>query len=245
MRSAFFSTPPLLLTSLTTFIFATLAHAENNDFSQNYQAPSRGFIIENGTVSGLDRVSAELYSGSGNLNTGGGIRLGLSNAELILNSNSNANNQNDLLLKWAMKDYKLNAETSHVINWSALGGISHVDTDTIDSFSFQFGASATIDADAASFTVTPTLVHIDINDIDDTYINLGLGAHVGVIDTLSGLFSLGAEAIITTQDDQDDLFAFGARWSYNERVNIDLIPLVLGGTDLKGLPGMVKLNIVF
>jgi len=222
-----------------------LAHAESDNFSQNYQQPTRGFMIENGAVSGLGKVSAELYSGSGNLDSGGGIRLGLSNAELILNSNSNANGQNDLLLKWAMKDYKLNAETSHVINWSALGGVSHLDSDTVDSFSFQFGASATIDADAASFTISPTLVHIDINDVDDTYLNFGLGAHVGVIDTTSGLFSLGAEAIITTQDDQDNLFAFGARWSYNERVNIDLVPLILGGTDIKGLPGIVRLNIVF
>jgi len=245
MHHAFNLTLPALAISICSLSFSQFVQAEKPPLSQNYQEPTRGFLIENGMVSGLGRVSAELYAGSGNQSSGGGIRLGLPRAELILNSRSNGNNQNDAVLKWKMPDYKPNNVTEHRVKWSAIAGISQFDQGSDDSLSFQFGAAASLEADAGLFTISPLIVHTDRNGADDTFFGLGLGAHVGVIDTMSGLFSLGAEAIITSQDDGDNMLALGVRWAYNARVNIDIIPVMLGDEDMTGIPGQVKLNIVF
>jgi len=231
--------------------FAASTFAETpTPLKKQYNEPTRGFLIEHGTISGQGNASVELHTGSDELNAGGGIRLGLAQAELIINSGLNDYDENEAMLKWGMSDLNLNDTP---VYWSLIAAVSHLDADNdqgvdIDRTHFKLGAAATISADAATFTLTPQLVYVDNDEAgatDDTFIEVGLGGYIGVIDTESGLFSLGAELIVTSEDDRDNTFALGGRWAYNEQLNIDIIPAIFSDGDLIGVPGLVRLNIAF
>lgn len=252
MRLARHSTLTLISISLLTSTVSTTILAESGHSAKPYNEPTRGFFLEHGTVSGANNVSVELHSGSDDLSSGGGIRLGLPKAELILNGGLNQFDENEALLKWAMPGFKPNTETDHLINWSIIGGISHVGIENstqgggdLNQTNVKLGAAATIEADAGTFTVNPLLTFTSGDLKDENFIELGLGAYVGVIDTASGLFSLGFEANFTSQDNTDNQFTFGGRWSYNERVNLDIIPIILQNKDFTSFPGLVRLNVVF
>ena len=238
-----------LCSALSISFMATSAFAETQPpLNKQYNEPTRGFFIEHGMVSGQGKASVELHTGSDQLSAGGGIRLGLAQAELIINSGLNDYDENEALLKWGMSDLKLNDTP---IKWSILAAVSHIDTDDfkgtdIDQTHIKLGAAATLSADAATFTLTPQLIYADSDTgTDDTFIEVALGGYLGLIDTESGLFSLGAEAIVTSEDGMDNTFAFGGRWAYNEQLNIDIIPAILSDGDFLGVPGLVRLNIAF
>jgi len=233
-----------------SFITASAFAETPTPLKKQYSEPTRGFLIEHGTVSGQGNASVELHSGSDELSAGGGIRLGLAQAELIINSGLNGYDENEVLLKWGMSDLNLNQTPVH---WSLLAAVSHLDIEydngqEFDRTHFKLGAAATLSADAATFTLTPQLIYAD-TDVpggkDDTFIEVGLGGYIGVIDTASGLFSLGAELIFTTEDDRDNTVALGGRWAYNEQLNIDIIPAIFSNDDLVGAPGLVRLNVAF
>ena len=252
MRTARHSTLSILSASLLTSSIAISAHAENNQSTHHYNEPTRGFFLEHGIVSGTGHASVELHSGSAGLSTGGGIRLGLPNSELILNGGKNTYDENEALLKWAMPDFKPNAETKNVIKWSMIGGVSQIGiestnkgVDDLNQTNIKLGAAATIKADAGTFTLNPLFVYTNGDLVDETFAELGFGAYVGVIDTKAGLFSLGFEANFTTQDHTDNQFTLGGRWAYNERVNLDIIPVVLQNNNFTSFPGLVRLNVVF
>ena len=240
-----------LCSVLSISIFASSVSAETTaPLKKQYSEPSRGFLIEHGTVAGQGKASVELHTGSDGLNNGGGIRLGLSQAEVIFNSGLNGYDENEVLLKWGMSDLNLNKTP---VNLALLAAVSHLDIDDgsgqdFDRTHIKLGAAATMSADAATFTLTPQLVYAD-TDVpggkDDTFIEVGLGGYIGVIDTQSGLFSLGAEVIVTSEDDRDTTVALGGRWAYNEQLNIDIIPAILSNSDLMGVPGLVRLNVAF
>ncbi|MFT6123005.1 MAG: hypothetical protein ACJASG_001533 [Oleiphilaceae bacterium] len=237
-----------LYSALSISVFTASAFAETaTPLKKQYSEPTRGFLIEHGSVSGQGQVSIELNTGSDNFNNGGGIRLGLPNSELIINSGFDANGSNSAVLKYAMKDFKTSNDATNAVQWALLGGVSQFDAENGGhNTSALIGVAATIEADAGTFTLSPQLIHSSSSGIDsDTHVDIDVGAYVGVIDTTSGMFSLGVEGIFTTQDDTDNTFAFGARWAYNERVNIDLVPLILGKNDVSGFPGLVRLNVVF
>lgn len=242
--------------ALSMSFFAASALAETaTPLKKQYNEPTRGFLIEHGTVNKQGQVSVDLNTGSGNLNNGGGIRLGLTNSELVISTGFDANNSNSALLKYAMTDFntrnnsnkKSNKKENSAVQWALLGGISQFDVeDGNHSTSVLLGAAATIGADAGTFTLSPKLIHASSSGTkSDTYVELDLGAYVGLIDTASGMFSLGLEGIFTTQDNTDNTFALGARWAYNERVNIDIVPVILQENDISGVPGLVRLNVVF
>jgi len=237
---------PLTLAGLCAYSASTLA--ADPALSKNYQEPTRGFFIEHGTVTPNGTSSIELQTGTAGLSNGGGIRLGLSHAELIINSGINTYDTNEALLKWALPtkdEHNENGEQGHTINWAVLGGISSIDVENgRNRTNIKLGVSASVGVDAARFTVAPQVVHAN-GALDDTFIEVGIGAYVGVIDTASGLFSLGIEANITTQDNIDNQFVLGGRWAYNERINIDIMPVILRTNDITGLPGLVRLNVVF
>lgn len=218
---------------------------------RQYNEPTRGFFLEHGLVSGNGKASVELHSGNDALSSGGGVRLGLSNAELIINSGLRDYDGNELLVKWGMKDLNANGDQSTPLKWALIGGISHTDIEDetgatiVDQTNIKLGAALTVSADAATFTLGGKLVHADGKLRDDTFVEVDLGAYVGVIETEAGLFSLGAEALLTTEDKVDDTFALGARWAYNQRLNLDFIPLVFSDGDTVGIPGLVRLNVSF
>lgn len=249
----------LLAASITSICaLSSQAFAEETKFKKNYQEPTRGFFLEHGTVSGLGKASVELYTGSdelfpGGSQNGGAIRLGLNKAELILNSGTNGYDKNEALLKWSLPRQSDDGKESTPFIWSLLAGIGHMDIETdagdLTQTSLTLGVAATLKADAGTFTVTPKLVYADSEvgnaEYDDTFFELDLGAYVGLIETGVGLFSAGAEALITTADDKDNTFALGARWLYNEQINLDIVPIVFSDADLVGVPGLVRLNVAF
>ena len=224
------------------------AFAEDANQTQRYQEPTRGFFLEHGTVAASGQASVELHSGSDGLNSGGGIRLGLPNAELLLNSGLNDYDENSALLKWALPRENTEGTKRTPVLWSLLAGIGHLDIEDANTrTNFTLGISATVKADAGTFTASPKLVYADNEDnIDsDTFFELDLGAYVGIVETEAGLFSAGIEALVTTADDTDTSIALGGRWLYNERINLDVVPFVFSDNDLIGVPGLVRLNIAF
>mgnify|MGYP000288195860 CR=1 FL=1 len=234
---------PLSLLSLS--LFSSLAYADEPPLLKNYQEPTRGFFLEHGSINPEGKVSIELQTGSDDFSNGGGIRLGLPNAELIINSGLNGYDVNEALVKFGLPDLFSSSGEDSSVNWAIIGGLANIDNDTFDQTNIKFGAAITVTADAGTFTFSPQIIYSNGDRSDETFFNAGLGAYVGVVDTSSGMFSLGIEANITTQDNTDDQLAFGARWAYNERVNIDIVPIILQDKDLTGLPGLVRLNVVF
>ncbi len=235
----------LSVAALSTFSSQLLA--EQVQVKKTYQEPTRGFFLEHGMVSGSGKASVELHTGSDGLNSGGGIRLGLSNAELLINSGLNDYDENSFFIKWGLPRQNSVGTEKTPLMWSTLLGIGHTNVeDDNEQTSFTFGISATIKADAGLFTASPKLVHANGSNIDsDTFLELDLGAYVGIIETQAGLFSVGAEALITTADDKDNTIALGGRWLYNDRINLDIVPFVFSNNDVFGIPGLVRLNIAF
>lgn len=238
---------PLALAILSCAMTAQMAYAESTLPTRTYIEPTRGFFIEHGNVTNVGQASVELHTGSDDFNSGGGIRLGLPGAELIINSQLSTYDENELLIKLEMSDVRP-SEHSSAINWALIGAVSHEDIEpdkgtANDQTNIKAGFAATINADAGTFTLAPRFVYTDGDIKDDTFVEAGLGAYVRLIQTKAGLFSAGIEGIFTTEDNKDNSYAFGARWSYNDRLNIDIIPLIYSDSDLIGVPGMVRLNV--
>ena len=239
-----------LLGLSVAFISQGATAAETNP-RQKYNEPTRGFFIEHAMVNGTGQASVELYSGSDALESGGGIRLGLPKAELIINSGSGGYDEDEVLVKWGMPPLNTSEQNSKGIQWSLIAGIGHLNVDTennagdYEQTNVKLGFAATVEADAGIFTLAPELVIADGDAVDDNFVNVGLGGYVGLIDTQAGLFSVGAEALFTTMDDTDDTFSLGGRWAYNKHLTIDVIPFVFSDSDLWGVPGLVRLNATF
>jgi hypothetical protein len=242
------------LSLLLPFLFASSASLISSVTSAEtpkYQPPTRGFFIEHGTVAGTGQASVELHSGADAIDSGGGVRLGLPNAELLFNSGLDAYDENEALLKYALKDVHLGETNPHAIQWALIAGFSHAELENeqgveiFDQTNFKVGAAFTIDADAARFTFAPRFVYADGELKDDEFLELDIGGYVGIIDTEVGLFSAGFEALLTTESNNDNRYNLGMRWAYNDRLTIDLVPLILDDADLYSVPGLVRVNARF
>ena len=240
---------------MTTALFSSTVLAEG-DVRSNYSEPTRGFYIEHGTVAKNRDASIELHSGSDSVQAGGGVRLGLPSAELIINSGLDEYDENQLLIKYGLSDLQLGGEGGSKVHWAFTGAYSRTEleddngNDIIDQINLKLGAAFTVNADAATFTLAPRFVYADGSaprntSRDDTFVELDLGAYVGIIDTQAGLFSAGVEALFTTADNTDDTYAAGVRWAYDNKLNIDFVPLVFSNRDLVGVPGLVRVNYNF
>jgi len=239
-------------------VLSSQAIAETAPLNKNYQEPTRGFFIEHGVVAGSGKASVELHSGSDEFNSGGGIRLGLPNAELILNSGFDTYDTNEALLKWALPRQNKDGTKQTPVNWAVLAGVSHSNIEEennteFEATSLKAGLAITVKADAGLFTATPKLIYArtesknggNTTKDSDTFFELDLGAYVGLVDTQAGLFSAGIEAVFTTEDNIDNSFALGMRWAYNDRLTLDVVPVVLSNDDITGIPGIVRLNVNF
>jgi len=237
----------LLTAAIVSTGFSNATFAEPN-VRANYNEPSRGFYIEHGTVAPNRQASVELHSGTDNIDAGGGVRLGLAGAELILNSGLNSYDENQVLVKYAMDDLTLSSSEGHPFHWALVGAVSHTDLEAkngatvVDQTNIKLGAAMTVNADAGTFTFAPRFVYADGTERDDNFLELDVGAYVGIIDTQSGLFSAGIEALLTSADHTDNTYTFGVRWAYDQKLNIDIVPVVYSDNELLGVPGLVRLN---
>ncbi len=238
------------LSFLSATLLSTHTLAETHQLNKVYQEPTRGFFIEHGTVAGTGKASVELHTGSDEISSGGGIRLGVGNGEVIFNSGFNNYDTNEILVKWGLPRQNKDGSKQTPLTWAVLGGIAHTDIEFDDNTDYQttslkLGLAMTVKADAGVFTATPKLIYAD-NDVDsDTFVELDLGAYVGLIENSAGLFSAGVEGQFTTEDDVDNTIALGLRWSYNNKINLDIVPIVMSNDDLMGIPGLVRLNVSF
>ncbi|MDX1756607.1 MAG: hypothetical protein R3175_11150 [Marinobacter sp.] len=231
-----------LVSSLATPLLAQDAQ------QQTVREPTRGFLLEHGYLSGSGNASVDLFTGTGDLNTGGGIRLGVPGAEIIFNADLSDSSTNEAILKYGLPD--LSVGEAGTLNWSALAGIAHIDSEDENGNTGQdytnvlFGAAATMDIEPLRVTGQPQIIVAD-DDRDDTFFELGLGAEFTLADTEVGRFSPMVEAVITTEDDTDNTVVVGVRWIYNNRLTLDLVPLYYADDEFISLPGAIRLNAAF
>lgn len=240
--------------SLATFGLAlgviTQAAQAQEPVAPKYNEPTRGFFVEHAMVAPVGQASVELYNGDDVFGSGGSIRLGVPKAEVIISNDVLVPDTNEVLVKWAMNDFAVSAkESTQSIKWSLLGGLGHQDVDTGllegKQTNLKLGVIASTDIDAVTFSIAPKFVFADGDIRDDTFLNIDVGAYIGIVDTQAGLFSFGFESIVSTEDDVDNLFFLGGRWAYNNHLNIDVVPFAFGGSDLIGVPGLVRINAAF
>lgn len=232
------------LAAMVAFIGMGGAQAQTGGESS---APTRGFALERGTVASEDTFSVDLATGA--FNTGGGIRIGLPNSELLLNQNLHGAGANEGVLKWRMSRFEIG--DGKPVLWALYGGIAHIDDDAGQDYTdFVFGGAFTTETENAIFDFNPELVLTDSDPNNSTALNLGFGAHFKMPENRIGRFQPGAEIVFINGPDNDDTeITLGVRWLFHDRATLDLavVNLSVNGTnrDINGIPGIARLNVVF
>lgn len=226
---------------------STLVHA------QQPNTPSRGFMLERGTVN-QRTASVDLVTGFSEINgTAGGIRLGLPQSELILNSGLDGFSASEAVLKWGLGNIEFGAPAP--VRVAVYGGIAHTDIELEDEFgndvefdytNLVLGGAFTMETPDVILNFNPALVLAD--DVrDGNIINLGFGAHLKLPATSVGSFQPGIEFMYVSGGDvlDDNRLTLGARWIYNERITLDFSFVTRGPIDVTGIPGIVRINAAF
>ena len=226
----------------SSVVMAQEASSVDSAFSE----PSRGFMLEHGTVADKGDVSVDLLTGE--YNTAGGVRIGLGDAEIILNSGLSGASQNEVALKYGLPSFKTSYGTWNV---AAYGGISYYSDDYVDNYStYTLGGAFTLQADKATITINPQVAVVDINGAHEEMYSIGLGAYYNILENDYGRFSPGFEI---TYDDvfEETEYSAGVRWGVNDRATIDFAILnkYVTGMDSTNettdFPGVVRLNVAF
>lgn len=234
-------------------VFATsLALCSTSVFAQSpvtYNEPTRGFLLEHGQIAKPKSFSVDLMTGIDGGDNVGGVRIGIPNSELIINSALNGDNDsNEVALKWGLPRIRLG--DAGLIDWAVYGGIAHIDIENdagqdTDYTNLVLGTALTLEQQGFTFNVNPEVEFAD-DQRDDTIFNFGLGAHYALFDTEYGRFQPGAEVtLVSGGDDDDTVVDIGMRWMVKENITMDFVPIHRGTNDVTSLPGIVRLNAVF
>ncbi|SRR5690554_708178 len=225
---------------------SSLAQAQTPS-SATELGPTRGFSQEWGQTASYSKVSADLQTGA--YDTGGGIRLGIDNSELIINSDLISEDTNEAIFKLGMGSFQAGSFT---VDWAPTVGIALQDTDDVDTKNFMVGAAFTGRAQDLILNLQPAIARLDVEndntgaDYSDTVLQLGLGAYYVLPETRFGRFMPGVEFTLIEGDDYDeDILNIGVRWVYNPRVVLDLVVIHRSDYDVSGLPGIARLNVAF
>ena len=206
------------------------------------QQPTRGFMVERAGVAAQGEASVDLSTGGDY--SSGGVRLGLGNSELILNSNKvdTVGVNSEAVFKLGLAPLSGLSEMKHGL--AVYGGLSVLDVDGGVSYNnFMIGAAFTADMNSLLLSIAPEFIIDDFND--DNYLEVGLSAHLKMAKTQYGTFQPGVEVIASTADGADTIVGAGVRWEYNDRLTLDIVPLQFGGADVISLPGQMRLNARF
>lgn len=206
------------------------------------QQPTRGFMVERAGVAAQGDASVDLFTGGGY--SGGAVRLGLGNSELILNSNKvdTVGVNSEAVFKLGLAPLSGLSEMKHGL--AVYGGLSVLDVDGGASYNnFMIGAAFTADMNSLLLSIAPEFIIDDFND--DSYLEVGLSAHLKMAKTQYGTFQPGVEVIASTADGADTIVGAGVRWEYNDRLTLDVVPFLFGGTDEISLPGQMRVNARF
>lgn len=209
------------------------------------QEPTRGFMkIEHAST--IEQGAANVQLGLG----GGGVSLGVAGGELILNRNEVGNTgQSDAVFKKGLDVDLLPGMKSAL---AVYGGVA-INTEATNGkgkkgvYNLLGGAALTLDLDAIEATVAPELV-IDTAS-DATYVNIKGDAFYDMGQTSLGKIKPGVMMAITTEKgamypDAVNIYA-GARWEFNERLTIDVIPLAIDGSTSIMIPGGLSMTASF
>src|SRR5690606_30856846 len=174
----------------------------------------------------------------GGYSSGGAVRLGLGNSELILNSAKagNGSTNSEAVFKLGLPALQGLSELKHSL--AVYGGVSVLDVDVGASYTnLMVGAAFTADMNSLLLSIAPEFIIDDA--AGDNYLDVGLSAHLKMAKGQYGTFQPGVEVIATTADKKDTLFGAGVRWEYNDRLTLDVVPFLFGGTDTISLPGQM------
>lgn len=223
--------------------------------------PTRGFLIENGNTAANKSASVDLGVGEGY--TTGALRLGVKQAEVIFTAEkSDSIESTEGLVKFSLPALQGLAELKH--SWAVYGGLSAASykyqSNQNDSSHFNLitGLAFTANVEQLEFTINPELIintnnqkdnkNTGYDDKSDTYVNLNLGAYYNVLNTEYGSFKPGAEVLISSRSGAKTGIAAGVRWEFNERINLDVLPLYVNNSkndDQYSIPGQLRLNASF
>lgn len=224
--------------------------------------PTRGFLIEQGATAADKSASIDL--GVDGDYTMGALRLGVDFGEVILTAEKTDNlGYTEGLVKIALPALEGLSELKH--SWAAYGGASVANVkydsgaNSASHVNLIAGLAFTAQIEALELNINPELVvntnnnkaskPTRHNDKSDTYINLNFGAYYNITDTKYGSFKPGAEVLISSQSGAKTGLALGARWEFNERVNLDVLPFYVNepgsNDDVFSLPGQLRLNASF
>ena len=221
----------------------SLAHAQTPT-SATELGPTRGFFQEWGQTTDYSKVSVDLQTGA--FDTGGGVRLGLQNSELIINSGL-IGDANEAVFKLGMGSFQAGPFN---VDWAPAIGLSHYDVESeagdFDRTNFFVGASLTGRADDLIVNLQPAVARIEYDDDNDTVLQLGLAAYYALPETQFGRFMPGIEFTYVNGDVNDDnILSLGVRWIYTSRIVLDLVFIQEGYEDITSLPGIARLNVAF
>lgn len=174
------------------------------------------------------------------------MRLGLGKSELILNSEKagNGSSNSEAVFKLGLSSLQGLSEMKHGL--AVYAGVAVFDEDSVDGESynnFMIGAAFTADMNSLLLSIAPEFIIDDFND--DNYLEVGLSAHLKMAKTQYGTFQPGVEVIASTADGADTIVGAGVRWEYNDRLTLDVVPFLFGGTDEISLPGQMRVNARF
>src|SRR5690606_2294132 len=127
----------------------------------------------------------DLFTGGGY--SGGAVRLGLGNSELILNSNKvdTVGVNSEAIFKLGLSNLNGMSEMKHSL--AVYGGVSVLDVDGGASYTnLMVGAAFTADMNGLLLTAAPEFIIDDL--ADDNYLNVGLAAHMKLAKTQYGTF---------------------------------------------------------
>lgn len=228
-----------LCTALVTA--CSLAHAQAPSSTTNDLGPTRGFTQEWAQTTSYNKASVDLESGD--LGTGGGVRLGLKNSELIINSASVGEaNVSQAVFKLGLGNSQ---SGSFNFDLAPIVAFSYFDNDAFDAMYLSAGAAITGRADDLILNLQPALAYVDDGEDSDVALELGLGAYYALPETEFGRFMPGIEFSYSSADNVDSVLSLGVRWVYNPRVVVDLVLIQNGDEDIISLPGLVRLNLAF
>ena len=212
------------------------------------QQPTRGFMVERAGVAAQGEASVDLSTGGGY--SSGGVRLGLGNSELILNSNKvdTVGFNSEAVFKLGLPALQGLSEMKHGL--ALYAGVAVFDEDSVGGASynnFMIGAAFTADMNSLLLSIAPEFIIDDAKN--DNYLDVGLSAHLKMAKTQYGTFQPGIEVVATTADGKDTLVAAGVRWEYNDRLTLDIVPFQFGNAwgqeDTISLPGQMRVNARF
>jgi hypothetical protein len=228
--------PWKLLLGSTALAAASVVQAE---------PPTRLFVQETGEVSKEMSIDLDYNLGPSSSGLAGGLRIGAFGGEVLLNSKT------DLSLDGSGFDgSNIGYKAMVMPNLAAYGILSHEKVEGFPSTTnFAIGASYTMRIDRLMLNGNVEYVTDDQGfngrgDESTLFLKGGVGY---LIPSNYGRFTAIGELVLEDNDFLDTVVNLGLRWEPRKNISVDFVLVNERGDNgsMNGLPGAVRLNIVF